>query len=46
MVYDKLIKIIINTLGLAKIIMNIVIKHYNFLNSIIIDKGLLFTSKF
>ena len=46
MVYYKLIKIIINILSFIKIIINIVIKYYNFLNLIIINKSLLFTSKF
>ena len=39
-------KVIINILDFAKIIINIVIRHYSFLDSIIINKSLLFISKF
>ena len=46
MIYYKLIKISIDILGLAKVIINIVIKYYDLLNLIIIDKSLLFNSKF
>lgn len=46
MVYDKLVKITINTLRLANIILNIVICHYRFFNLIISDRGSLFTFKF
>ena len=45
MVYYKLIKIIINTLDLAKIIINIIIRYHNFLDIIFINKNLLFISK-
>ena len=46
LIYYKLIKIIINISNLTKIIINIVIKYYIFLNLIVINRGLLFTSKF
>ena len=46
MVYYKPIKVIINALGLAKVILNVVIWHYGILNSIVIDRGLLFIFKF
>ena len=46
MAYYKLVKIIINILGLANIIINIIIKNYNFLNLIIINKILFFILKF
>lgn len=42
----KPVKIIINCLGLAEIIINMVVKYHNLLNSIVFDKGSLFTSKF
>ena len=35
MVYYKLIKVIINLLILAKVILDIIIRYYNFLDSII-----------
>ena len=37
MIYYKLIKVIIETLGLAKVIINIMIKNYNLFNSILIN---------
>ena len=46
MVYYKLIKITINTPRLVKVIINVVVRHYALPNSIVIDRGLLFTSKF
>ena len=45
-VYYKLIKIIINTLDLAKVIINIVVRYYSFSNSIITNWGSLFILKF
>ena len=36
----------INTLGLTKVIIHIIICHYRVLESIVIDQGLLFISKF
>ena len=46
MVYYELVKIIIDTLGLAEMIMNIIMCYYRVLELIVIDWGLLFTSKF
>ena len=46
MVYYKLNKIIINTLDFIKVIINKIIRYYSLLNSIIIDKDLLFILKF
>ncbi len=45
-VYYKLIKIMINALSLAEVIINIVIYHHRILESIVIDQSLLFMSKF
>ena len=44
--YYELVKITINILSLAKIIINMVICHHNIFNSIVIDPDLLFISKF
>lgn len=46
MVYYKTVKTIINVLGLAKVIINIVVRHYGLPKLIISDGGSLFTSKF
>ncbi len=46
MVYYKLVKIIIDTSGLAKFIFNVVLRHYNIPKLIITDWGLFFTAKF
>lgn len=45
-VYYKLVKITINILSLVKVIINIVVRHYGVLGSIIMDQSLLFISKF
>ena len=37
MVYYKLVKVTINTPGLAKIIIDVVVRHHGFLDSIVID---------
>ena len=46
MVYYKLVKVTINTLGLAKVIVNIIVQYYNLPNLIVFDRGLVFYSKF
>ena len=46
MVYYEPVKVTINNLKLAKVIINIVVLHYSPLDSVISNKGLLFTSKF
>ena len=46
MVYQKPVKITINVPGLAEVIINLVIRHYGLLNSIVTDRSFLFTSKF
>lgn len=46
MIQYKLVKIIINLTGLAKIILNIIMRHHDFSDSIIDNKKILFTSKF
>ena len=40
------VEIIINTLGLAKVIINVIVHHHGVLESILTDQGLLFISKF
>ncbi len=45
MVYYELVKVSINALGLAKVIINIIVRHYIVPKSIVMDQGLLFTSK-
>ena len=45
-VYYKQVKITIDTPGLAKVILNVIVRHHNLLNSIIINRGSLFTLKF
>ena len=46
MVYYELVKITINNLGLAEVIINVVVQHDGLSNSIITNQGSLFTSKF
>ena len=46
MIYYKPVKGIINTLGLTKIIINMIIRYYSLLDLIITNKKSLFTSKF
>ena len=46
MVHYKPIKVTINAPGLAEVIINIVVRHHGLADSIVIDRGLLFTSKF
>ena len=46
MVYYAPIKITINASGLAEVIIHMVVCHHSFLDSIITDRGSLFTSKF
>ena len=46
MIYYKLVKITINAPGLAEVIIDMVIQHHSLPDSIIFDKGFLFTSKF
>lgn len=45
-IYYKLVKIIINAPSLAKIMIYIIIYHHNFLDSIVNNQKLVFTSKF
>ena len=45
-VYYELVKITINTPGLAKVIFNMIVQYYGLFNSIMSNKSLLFTSKF
>ncbi len=42
MVYYELVKIIIDILGLAKVIINVIVHYYDISKSIITDQGLLF----
>ena len=46
MIYYKLVKVTINTLGLAEVIINVGMRHHGLLDSIVTNRGLLFTSKF
>ena len=46
MVPYKLVKIIINALGLAKVIINVVVRYYGLSELIVINYRLLFISKF
>ena len=46
MVYYELVKIIINAPGLVKVILDVVVRHHGLFNSIVSNKGSLFTSKF
>ena len=45
-VYYKPVKVIINALGFAKVIIKMVVKYHGFLDSIVTNRKLLFTSKF
>ncbi len=45
MVYYKPVKVMINALGLARVIIDIVICHHGVPESIVIDRDLLFISK-
>ena len=46
MVYYKLVKIIINALCLAKVIIDVVVCYHGLSDSIVIDRGFLFNLKF
>ena len=46
MVYYEPVKVINNSLGLAEVILDMVVWHYSLPDSIVSDRGLLFTSKF
>ena len=46
MVYYKLVKVTINTPSLAEIIIIVDVRYHGFLDLIITNSGLLFTSKF
>ena len=46
MVHDKPVKVTIDAPGLAVIIINVVVRHHGLLDSIVTDRGSLFTSKF
>ena len=45
-VHYKLVKVTINALSLAEVIINIVVKHHSLPNSIVANRRSLFTSKF
>ena len=45
-VHYKSVKVTINALGLAKVIISVIVRHHSLLDSIVIDRGSLFTSKF
>lgn len=46
MIYYKPVKVIIDILGLAKVIINVIVYYYRVLKSIVIDQGSPFGSKF
>ena len=46
MIYYNLVKITINALGLAEVIIDMIVSHHGFQNSIITDRGSLFILKF
>ena len=46
MVYYEPVKITIDASGLAKVIIDVVIRHHGLLDMIVTNRGLLFTSKF
>ena len=46
MVHYNPVKVTINTPGLAEIIIDMVMRYHGLSNSIVIDRGLLFISKF
>ena len=46
MVHYKLVKITIDVLGFAKVIIDILVRHHGLPDSIITNRGFLFTSKF
>lgn len=46
MVYYKPVKVRIDASGLTEVIIDVVVWYHSLLNSIVIDKGLLFTLKF
>ena len=46
MVHYKSVRVIINALGLVEIIIDVVVRHHGFPDSIVTNQGLLFTSKF
>ena len=46
MVHYKPVKVTINAPGLAEVIINVVVGHHGLPNSIVTDRGSLFTSKF
>ncbi len=46
MVYYESVKVTIDTSGLAKVILDVVVKYHDLLDSIVSDRGSVFTSKF
>ena len=46
MVHYKPVKVTIDAPGLAEVIIDVVVRHHGLPDSIVTDKGLLFTSKF
>ncbi len=45
-VHNKLDKVNINTLGLAEVILDVVVRYHGVLDLIVSDRGPVFTSKF
>ena len=46
MVYYKLVKITLNTPGLAEVIIDVIMRYHGLLDLIVTDRGSLFTLKF
>ncbi len=46
MIHHVSVKVTIDILGLAEVIIDVIVRHHGVLESIVTDQGLLFTSKF
>ena len=46
MLHDKIVKVTIDTMGLAEIILDMIVWHYGLPTSIMSNRGSLFISKF
>ena len=46
MIHYKPVKVTIDALGLVEVIIDVVVRHHGLPNTIVTDRGLIFTSKF